>query len=144
MNQNTRIELMDTMIEAIKKISENNPGALTACMDLLKYGDQIDPDNLLGGFGNLLTLDAMGIYGTDIYVLWSDICDRNVAKMITILRAFQLGFISDEIVVNASHRQDYSGKYMINISELYNKVKETLPNFDPKNKSGFTFVQKLN
>jgi len=103
-------------------------------------GGEIDPDNIMGGLGYLLDLDTLGIYGTDIYVLWSDICGKNVAKMVTVLRGYQLGYISGTVVVDASHRQDYSGRGMINIEEIYNKVKTRLPDFDPENKTGFTFV----
>jgi len=119
---------------------EGNPGALTACMDLYQNGGNVDPDGFMGGLGNILDLDRMGIYGTDIYVLWSDICHRNTAKMVTVLRAAQLGYISDEKVADASHRQDYSGRGLIDIEELYNKVKTRLPKFDPENQTGFTFV----
>ena len=115
------------------KMSDGNPGGLTAMIQLLKETESIDPINALGGVGNILQLDDMGIYGTDIYVLWSDICDRNTARLITVLRATQLGLISRETVINASSRQDYSGKTMIPIEDLYKQVKEELDVFDPNN-----------
>jgi len=114
-------------------MSDGNPGGLTAMIQLLKETESIDPINALGGVGNILQLDDMGIYGTDIYVLWSDICDRNTARLITVLRATQLGLISRETVINASSRQDYSGKTMIPIEDLYKQVKGELDVFDPNN-----------
>lgn len=127
----TRIELNDTMVTAVGKMVDGNMGAMSACMDLITNGEKIDPDSALGGFGNLLSLDTHGIYGTDIYVLYNDICERSAAKTITILRAIQLGLFSDDILRDACSRQDYSGREMIDIKDLYRQVKETLPNFDP-------------
>jgi len=104
-------------------------------MELIIKTDEIDPDVMMGGLGHILLLDTLGIYGTDIYVLYSDICDRNIAKMITVLRAAHFGFISMEVVADAAHRQDYSGKELIDIESLYKQVKERLPNFDSKNQA---------
>lgn len=125
----SRIQLSDNTMDVIVKMSEGNPGAMTALMEIMSKGAKIDPDDFMGGLGAVLGLDTNGIYGTDIYVLYSDICDRNVAKMLSVLRACQLGFFSSNILTDACSRQDYSGKKMIPVDELYLKVKERLPNF---------------
>ena len=127
-----RIQLSDNLISAIAKMVDGNPGAMVSCMDIVKNGEKIDPDNIMGGFGNILSLDSYGIYGTDIYILHNDICNREVAKVITILRAVQLGFFSSRALADACSRQDRSGREMIDIKDLYKKVKEQLPNFDPE------------
>lgn len=88
----------------------------------------------MGGLGKILALDTLEIYGTNIYVLWNDICDRNTSKMIAVLRANQLGFISDQILKDACHRQDRSGRKTIPVEELYSKVIERLPRFDLVNR----------
>lgn len=127
-----RIKLHDTPITAIAKMSDGNPGAMTAMMELIANGEKIDPDSFMGGLGNILSLDTNGIYGTDIYVLFNDICDRNVARMISVLRAVQLGFLDSSKLADACSRQDYSGKDMIDVIAFYQQVKEQLPNFDPE------------
>jgi len=138
-----RIKLHDTPITAIAKMSDGNPGALTAMMVLMKEGEKIDPDDFMGGFGKILTLDSHGIYGTDIYILFSDICDRNPARTIAVLRAVQLGFFSESILVDACGRQDYSGRDMVDVKDLYQQVKERLPNFDPENIADYPEVIEL-
>lgn len=125
----SRIQLSDSAMDVIVKMSEGNPGAMTALMEILNKGAEIDPDDFMGGLGAVLSLDSDGIYGTDIYVLWSDICDRNTAKMLSVLRACQLGFFNRQTLIDACNRQDRSGKNMIPVEELYLKVKERLPNF---------------
>lgn len=132
MKNEERIKLTDSTMDVIVKMSEGNPGAMNVVMQLLtpNVAIKIDPDNLLGGMGAILTLDSIGIYGTDIYVFNNDLCGRDLAKMLAVLRATQLGFFSRDVLKDACHRQDYSGRELVPVEELYLKVKERLPNFD--------------
>ena len=91
----SRIELTDSAIDIVSKMSDGNPGAIHAMMEILKESPTIDPQGFMGGFGSLLGLDTHRIYGTDIYVLFNDKCDRDVRKMCILLRAVQLGFRSE-------------------------------------------------
>lgn len=129
-----RITLSDSIVSAITKMTEGNMGAVNVCMSLIKEGETIDPQNTMGGFGFLLDLDREGIYGSDIYVFWNDICNRDISKMMAMLRAVNLGFFSGKTLANACHRQDYSGRSMVPVDELYQKVIERLPKFDLANR----------
>ncbi len=128
MENKERITLTDTGISAITKMCDGNPGAMNALMEIMS-DTTTDPDNGMGGIGVILNLDSMGIYGTDIYILHNDICDRDTPKMLGVLRACQMGLFSRDIVKDACSRQDRSGKDMIPVGELYEKVKKELPNF---------------
>lgn len=125
----TRIELTDTIIDIVSKMSEGNPGAMNALMNIITPNN-IDPDNSMGGLGVILSLDTHGIYGTDIYVLYSDICDKNLVNMLAVMRSVQLGLFDASILKDACSRQDYSGKELVPVEELYEKVKKKLPNFN--------------
>lgn len=126
----SRIKLNDSMVDVVSKMSNGNPGAINVLMQLMNpETNKIDPDNIMGGLGNILSLDTLGIYGTDIYVLANDICENNLVKFVTVLRAHQLGFLNGNKLRDACSRQDRSGKKMINIIELHKKVKELLPKF---------------
>lgn len=129
-----RITLQDDGMSAMLKMADGNPGAVTAMMELLQDDNKTDPDSFIGGIGNILSLDTIGIYGTDIYVLWSDICGRDIVKMISLLRGHQLGFITSELLKEISGRQDRSGKSLIDIEDIYKKVCDYLPNFDKTNR----------
>lgn len=134
MNSMERITLSDSISSAISKMVEGNIGAINACISLIKEGEKTDPQNMMGGFGCILDLDREGIYGTDIYVFWNDICNQETSKMIAVLRAVQLGFFSGRVLADACHRQDYSGRSMIPVEELYKMVIERLPAFDLANR----------
>lgn len=129
-----RITLSDSVQSAISKMAEGNPGAATACISLMNETEAVDPDNLMGGLGNILALDSAGIYGSDIYVFWNDVCNRDTPKMIAVLRAVQFGFFSGAVLASACHRQDRSGGSMVPVDELYQKVVERLPDFDLANR----------
>lgn len=134
MNSMERITLSDSISSAISKMAEGNIGAVNACISLIEEGEKTDPQNMMGGFGCILDLDREGIYGTDIYVFWNDICNQETSKMMAVLRAVQLGFFSGRVLADACHRQDYSGRSMIPVEELYKMVTERLPAFDLANR----------
>jgi len=92
----SRIKLEDSTMDALVKMVNGNPGAIAALMDIIKYGDDIDPQGALGGMGAILGLDTWEIYGSDIYILWNDKCKRDVRRMLMIMRATQLGHFSHE------------------------------------------------
>ncbi|MFH6945136.1 hypothetical protein [Flavobacterium sp. FlaQc-50] len=126
-----RIQSKDTMPDVLAKMSDGNFGAVDALMKLLA-SDHVDPDNYFGGLGVILTLDTWQIYGTDIYVLYSDICDKDIVKMIAVLRATQMGLFAESLLKDACSRQDYSGRDIVPVNELYEKVKQKLPKFNSK------------
>ena len=128
-----KIQLTDSTMDVVVKMSEGNPGAMNVIMQMLKPNN-IDPDNAMGGLGAILLMDTYGIYGTDIYILNNDICDRDLAKTLAVLRATQMGMFDSNILKDACHRQDRSGKQLVPVEELYLKVKERLPNFDAEPK----------
>lgn len=114
-----RIQLTDTGMDIVVKMCDGNPGAMTVLMELMKKKD----------FPSILSLDSHEIYGTDIYVLWNDICDRNLDHLRAVLAASMIGFIERNVVTDACSRQDYSGKAMIPVEELFQKVITDMPDF---------------
>ncbi len=124
----SRVTLKDTMQDVVIKLAEGVPGALHICMNILKQGAIIDPDGAMDGLGVLLSLDDMQIYGSDIWMLYKDVCNENLVDMLAVLRARQLGYISDLEIVYALRNRGEG----LDIRKCYTQVKERLPNFDKK------------
>jgi len=101
----SRIELTDNTMSALVKMAEGNPGALTTMMQILDEHDEIDPQAAMGGLGAIMILDTWEIYGTDIYILFNDKCDRDVRRMLMLMRATQLGFFSQSKLQEMAHDQ---------------------------------------
>lgn len=123
----SRVQLHKSVIQTIADMSEGNPGALTALFEVIKEGDVIDPDNAFGGFSVVLTLDTLRIYGSDIWVIFNDVCDRSPVRMIALARSVQLGFCSHsefKSFVQAGYGVDKN-----RIDELVAAVRERLPAF---------------
>ncbi len=123
--RNVRLTLEDTNMSAISKLSEEIPGAIKVCAEILNKGGDIDPDSALGGLGTLLLLDTFGIYGTRIWMLYKDVCKQDLTKMIAMLRAVQMGIINEDKLQYAINNY---GKG-INVDDLYKKVRQKLPRF---------------
>lgn len=92
---NPRVKLEDTTMDVIMKMSDGNPGAINVMMCMLKDGGIIDPADVMGGFGSILFMDTLDIYGSKIWILFNDLCGRNLSKTIALLRAVQLGFMRE-------------------------------------------------
>lgn len=90
----SKIQMEDTVMEIIAKMSDGNPGAINTMMIIMQEHDKIDPQAFLGGMGAIMMLDTYEIYGADIYVLFNDKCNKDVRKMLMLMRATQLGFFS--------------------------------------------------
>lgn len=127
----TRLELTDNTISAVIKMAEGNPGAAMAITEIIANAEKIDPQAFGGGIGALLSLDGYGIYGTDIYILYSDKCKKNVRRMLMLMRATQLGLFSHlklkEMAADQSRQVNLTED---EFSELDQKVCDQLADFE--------------
>lgn len=89
----SKIQLTDTAMDALVKMAEGNPGAIHAMMAIMEHAESIDPQAAMGGLAAILLLDTWEIYGSSIYVLFNDKCDRDVRKFLLLERACQLGHL---------------------------------------------------
>ena len=121
----TRIELTDTIVDTVTKMSGGNPGALTVCMEILEHGALIDPDNVLGEVGILMSLDMNGIYEERIWMFYKDVCHGDLPMMIAVNRACQLGIVARGVL---NHAIDNYGDG-IDVDDLIRQVEERLPAF---------------
>lgn len=126
-----RIKLDMSIEDVIMAMGGGNPGALTACMELLSRGEEMDPDAFCGGLNNLLMLDMLGIYEERIYMLWNDVCKRDVGSMIAVLRAHQLDQLAGVDTETLNHAIDNRGAG-IDLDAVVEAVKSRLPNFNPE------------
>lgn len=128
-----RIQLSDNLQDVAVKMSEGNPGALMVICELLKSGKDIDPQGFAGGLGAILSLDTLEIYGTDIYILFNDQCNRDVRRMLMLIRSHQLGFITkNEIKQIAGDQMRQFCLSEEQMDELDDMVCERLSEFKPR------------
>lgn len=121
----TRIKLDDTVRSVLLKMAEGNPGAITALTAIFKAEPTADPKSIWEGPGGILSLDAFGIYGPRIWMLFNDVCDRDPVAMLAVLRANQLGLLR---VAALNHAIDNRGDG-IDVVDLHRQVKERLGEF---------------
>jgi len=128
----SKITLTDTPMEVITRMSDGNPGAFNAIMEIISKGGKIDPQGT-GGLGAILSFDTQGIYGSAIYILWSDKCERDTRRLLMLSRATQLGFLPASKLFEMSQDQ----RHEINLTEeefieLDDKVTDRLEDFQKR------------
>ena len=127
MNQNCRLALEDSVQSGTLKLCDGCPGAIEALVHMMAVVKDLDPDLMMGAFGVLLSLDSSAIYGTDIYLLFSDICGKNEAKACTVLRAMRLGVTSESKVKEAIQK---SRSKILDLDQILDDVCERLPAYN--------------
>jgi len=124
--ENPRITLTDSIMSAVIKMSDGNPGAVTVLTQILNQGAAIDPDDAFGALGALLSLDTEDIYGSRIWMLYKDVANHNLVDMLGLLRAVQLGFLGS---AQLQHAIDNGAPEEGWVEHWVGKVKERLPAF---------------
>lgn len=120
-----RIKGTDNILDVVQKMSEGNPGAVTVLSRMIKDGAAIDPQDFMGGLGAVLSLDTCRIYGSRIWMLYKDVCGEDLMKTLAVLRACQLGELTD---IEMQHAIDFRGEG-IDVDGLVATVKGRLEQF---------------
>ena len=84
-----RLKIFGTIEDNFKTFSDGNPEALTALFELMKQAE-----DRIGLF--LITLDRMQLYGSHLYMLWNDCCNRDINKVIKILELYEREIITQK------------------------------------------------
>ena len=94
LKNNLKLTEEDSMKDVAMKMSEGNPGALQVVMKLLS-----NPGDLM----YILACDKIGLYGSRLYMLWNDCCDRDIEAFKSVLRGWTSGkYSTDEILDHVS------------------------------------------
>jgi hypothetical protein len=124
--ENPRLELNDSALTSMIKFAGGNPGAISVLTKLVTTIDQIDPESPFGPFMPLILLDNLDIYEEKIWILYKDVCEEDIVDVVVVLRANQLGFISNQTISNVMETRGE----VIDIEDLRAKVKSKLPRFN--------------
>ena len=111
--------------EWVYRVSKGDPGAMSVCLEVMRKAELIDPSDVFGKLGKFMDFDTLEIYEHRIWTLYDGVCGRHLGKMIAILRANQLGFISKELL---NHAIDNHGDG-IDVDALVAAVQKRLPDF---------------
>lgn len=92
-------------MEELIQLAEGNPGALSFLAEVF-----INPktDVVTAMIINNKIKTCPTLRGTNLYVLYSDLCDRDIEKV-----EFLCKNCPDDVLEDACNRQDYSGKKII-------------------------------
>jgi hypothetical protein len=100
----------NSLIMNIAMLANGNMGAAMALVQLVKVQEDITAK-----------LKECNLVGTDIYVLFSDICRRDIIKFIVFV-----SLMPKRVLIDAGGRQDYSGRDLpevVSFMEAYDLLK---------------------
>lgn len=100
MSNNTNLPMTQLI-----QLSQGNPGTLNCLMKMLT-GDIKDS---IAGITIINKMQELSILGTNIYILWSDLSNKNYQLM-----AHFCNVVPAAILIDAASRQDYSGRELLN------------------------------
>lgn len=90
-------------MEKLLEYSQHNPGAMSFMVVLLQ------PENLVKSVSIMKKLEeAKSIRGTNLYVLWSDLCGREIEKVEILCKNCPTDILED-----ACSREDWSGVKLV-------------------------------
>jgi hypothetical protein len=95
-----RINLMDSTMDAVVKMVDGNPGAVTAVMQMIQHPN---PKGLL----LFMYLDDWQVYGSDIWVLYKDCCGQDMDNMFRLMEAVnqrQILFSGGQELYQSTHQ----------------------------------------
>ena len=125
----SRVKMTQSITDAVIAMAEGNPGAATVLMELAQKSPHIDPASD-SSMIPLMHLDDMGIYGANIWILFSDICHKDIVFTLAVIRARQLGLISMPQVVSAiADARVNRTQNVFHVPTILARVKEFLPDF---------------
>lgn len=114
------------MPDILAKMAEGNPGAITVLIRLMKEGEAIDPQCFMGGLGAILGMDTHRVYGSKIWMLYKDVCGQDLVKMMAVLRACQLGKLTERSMLHAINNRGEG----LDLTAILDAVKAELEEFD--------------
>ena len=93
---------MNTPYGALLPLADGNPGAMTFLIQI------ISDDNLIHCLPIMSKIESTGIKGTDLYVMYSDLCNKDMLLVKKLCLA-----CPNDILIDACSRQDYSGRELV-------------------------------
>jgi hypothetical protein len=91
------------MIKLMMKYADGNPGAAVFLVELFS------PENLIYAIPIVTKMEKIpSLKGTNLYVLWSDLCGKDISKVADLCTK-----CPNDILEDACSRQDYSGRSLV-------------------------------
>lgn len=87
----SKLNFNETFSDVLLKLSEGNPGAMTTLFEIMKAKN----DDEIKYLDTFLVIDTMELYGSNLYMLWNDCCNRDINKVLEVIDGYQLGKITD-------------------------------------------------
>lgn len=107
-------------------LSEGNPGAITAMLEMISEYQKIDPQAIFGSYHVIMFLKDYNFKGTNIWNLWKNVCHQKHVNFAAVMRGHQMGFITRQSIDSLAR----GNTLHIDFPKLIEQIKEGLPTFN--------------
>lgn len=113
----------------LSQLAGGNPGATIVLLEILKFVSEVDPDSSTGGRIYFECLRQLPLKESKIWVLFSDVCKKNIYATMGILRAYQMSLITREDILTAVAEAEVTRESSLDVKGILEKVKAVVPHF---------------
>lgn len=111
-----RLTPADKLQDAVTKLVGGNPGALNACISIAKS----HPDRAREVFADF---DFLSIYGPSIWLVFSDVCDREPQRVVQLLEERKQRHDIDPLLTRLTIRTTYDHEAVEALRQILCKFK---------------------
>ena len=122
--QTERIDFHDTPAKAVFKLVKGDLAAAEACIAMVKAVATADPKAEYGPFTPLVILEAIGLTGPAIGVVYNRVCGGDPVTALAVLHAVRLKLISAVALESAAQ-----GGAKIDAAALLDLIRHKIPGF---------------
>jgi hypothetical protein len=137
----SKIGLEMTTMEAVIAMSEGNPGAMVALVEIMKKQDWYGNTE---GLMFMLYLDDLEIYGENIHKLYKYVCNFDLNTFELVIRNYQMGNFNKEDIYKGLQTKEYGYGPGIPVQNWEKRLLSLEELFGPKEfKLGDFFTAKV-
>lgn len=131
--ENRRIRTFDSKLKIITKMSDDNISTMAVINELLF--EKVVPRKFLeDGLSTVLLMDAVGLYGDQIEILFNQVCGKDLILMRSVLTAVKYGWITSQQLIELCNMPDHFYDDLKLVRDIYHKLSEigNDPNVSPQ------------
>ena len=118
-------DLCRDLDKACDILAEGNEQAVQIIFEIIHNWHRIDPQLDVGPIRLIIQIDRAELYGDKLVDFYEKVCDKNPLKLVTVLRAIDLGILRPNEPLEA-----LAGERVLNLETCNRMIREFLPKFE--------------
>jgi len=131
LRETTKLSHCHSLEDYVFEFSRGHPDAAYVLLKFIDTSEKIDPDAAGWLVKALYGFDSPGILGSKIWILYNEVCDKDIICVHTVTRAMQLGIVSHCDVYHAMEHHGEGLDFRAVLQQVQQRVTHFLPDQRP-------------